>query len=280
MSKIVVVVYSYKDKLLRNCIDSILDNQSGFNDVSINVVDKNNLERSENFRDVFYNHEMWDSAKNKFVSRNDIVNSNHGDYLLYIDGSKDIIKDWDTKLIDILGPNEVISGTSEIVFSNTDHKFFCTYEKYPAAEKKMTKWIDPSFIFTTFEIFKSFPSLNSLKHRGESEVLSLFCFANSINIFCAPSNFVVGIGKDLLDYDYIPFSINHNYNNVVDLFNGKENLFFEEFVDIKKFEHFISYDFSKLSKHPFPENDIEYEPTTSLDDIDGKRFFGGINSIY
>ena len=156
MSRIVVIVYSYKDKLLKNCIDSILDNQSGFNDVSINVIDRNNLERSETFNGVFYNYEMWDSIKNKFLSRHEIVNSNHGDYLLYVDGSKNLIKDWDVRLIEMLGNNEVLSGSSNILFSNTDHKFFCTYDKYPATEKSMTKWIDTSFIFTTFEIFQSF----------------------------------------------------------------------------------------------------------------------------
>ena len=280
MSRIVVIFYSYKDKLLKNCIDSILDNQSGFNDVSINVIDRNNLDRSENFNGVSYSFEMWDSTKSKFVSRNEIVNSHYGDYLLYIDGSKEFIRDWDVKLIDMLETNEVLSGTNDIVFSNTDHKFFCTYEKHPAKEKNITKWIDTSFIFTTFEIFKSFPSLTQIKHRGESEILSLFCFINSINIFCVPSNLVVSIGKDLLDYDYIPFSINHNYNSIIDVFNGRGNIFFDEVVDIGKFEKFISYDFSKLSSHPFPENDIEYDPRTSLDDIDGKRFFGGINSIY
>jgi hypothetical protein len=32
--------------------------------------------------------------------------------------------------------------------------------------------------------------------------------------------------------------------------------------------------------HPFPENDITYDPSMTLDDIEGERFFGGIKSIY
>lgn len=280
MSKVVVIVYAYKDKLLRNCIDSILKNSSGVNDISVNVIDKNNLDRSENFKDISYSHEMWDSVKNKFTSRNDIVKSTHGEYLLYVDGSKTFIEDWDIKLIDLLGNNEVLSGTNQVTFLNSDHKFFTTYSKDSVKEKTLTKWIDGSFIFTTFDIFKDFPILDSLRYRGESEVLSLHCFAKSLRIFAIPENYIVSTGRDILDYDYVPFSVNHNYNYVIDLFKGKENIFFKENVDIRSFENYMLYDFSKLSYHPFPENDIDYDPVTSIDDIDGTRFFGGIKSIY
>jgi hypothetical protein len=280
MSRIIVILYSYKDKLLRDCVDSILENQSGSNEIDIHVIDKNNMNRSDSFGDTLYNHEVWDTVKNKFTSRINIINSSDADYVCYIDGTKNFIKDWDNKYISLLEKNQILSGTSEIVFSNTDHKFFCNYEKIPAKEKKLTGWIDPSFIFTTFDIFKSLPSLETLKHNGESEILSLFCFAEGIDIFCIPYQYITYTGKDISEHDYIPFSINHNYNYVIDVFKQKGNIFFEEEVDIDKFEKFIGYDFSKLSHHPFPENDIEYDPATSLDDIDGKRFFGGIKSIY
>jgi hypothetical protein len=64
------------------------------------------------------------------------------------------------------------------------------------------------------------------------------------------------------------------------MFKDKSNIFFQEIVNIKKFEDFIQYNFSELSYHPFPENDIVYDPVTSLDDLEGERFFGGVKSIY
>lgn len=280
MKNIVVIIYSYKDKLLRECVDSILKNHSGETNLSINVIDKNNLDRSENFNDVHYKHEMWDSLKSKFLLRHESVNENIGDYVLYLDGSKTLVKDWDIELINLLGDQEIISGTNSILFNNTDHKFFCSYKKEPTKEKELSKWIDPSFIFTTYEIFKSLPSLQELRHNGEAEILSLFCFTKSINIYCAPKDYVIEISKDILDYDYIPFSVNHNYNYVIDTFKEIENIFFGENSDIKKFEKFLGYDFSLLTHHPFPENDILYNPSTSIDGIEGERFFGGIKSIY
>lgn len=280
MNKVVVILYSYKDKILRECVDSIINNHSGKTDLSINVIDKNNLDRSENFKDVFYKHEIWDSFKSKFSLRYESISENFGDYVLYLDGSKKLVKDWDTELISLLGHKQILSGTNKIIFNNSEHKFFCTYKKEVAKEKFLTKWIDPSFIFTTFDTFKSLPNLQELKHNGESEILSLFCFTKQLDIYCVPNDYVVETSKIIEEYDYIPFSINHNYNYVIDTFKSIENIFFEYGAEIKNFEEYLGYEFSLLSHHPFPENDIAYDPSTSIDSIEGERFFGGIKSIY
>jgi hypothetical protein len=280
MNKIVVFLYSYKDKSLRKSIDSLLNNRSGLIDVSVHVCDKNNLDRSDQFNDVHYEHQAWDSVTNKFSARSKVFDIDSGEYFLSIDGAKSFIKNWDIELIRLLDEGEIISGSNAIYFKNLDHRFFCTYDKALSEDKVLTKWIDPSFIFTTFEIFKSFPKLLELKHNGESEILSLFCFSKLFDIYCAPKDYIVSIDKDILQYDYIPFSINHNYNLVLDVFKKNSNVFFEDYTDLKNFETFINYNFSELSYHPFPENDISYNPTTSLDDIEGERFFGGIKSIY
>lgn len=280
MKKIVVFLYAYKSKALRESVDSLLNNHSGSTILSIYVYDKNNLNRSEYFKDVTYEHVVWDSTRTKFANYEDVLSHEQGDFFFSIDGAKKFIKDWDIKLIELANKDEILSGINAITFNSNSYKFFVDQIKNPTIEKINTNWIDRSFIFTNFELFKSLPSLTKLKYRGEEEVLSLYCFAKNIKISAIPSEYVLDLDKDILSFDYIPFSINHNYNTVIDIFKNKDNVFFNEHIDIQNFENKFNYSFSSLSYHPFQENDIEYDPSTSLDDIEGERFFGGIKSIY
>lgn len=267
--------------MLRDSVDSLLKNSSGSTNLEVCIYDKNNLNREDSFSDVNYEHVAWDSRISKFSHRKQVLNDMDGDYFLSIDGSKDFIKDWDTRLISQLEDNEILSGTSHINFDDKDHRFFCTYTKELSSKKVKTNWIDQSFFFTSFDTAKSLPSLDELRYNGESEVLSLFCFANNISICAVPNNILFNIDKPIYEYDYIPFAINHNYNKVIDMFHGKDNVFFDKDVSIKDFEDLLGYSFSSLSKHPFIQNDIEYDPHTFLvDDMEGERFFSGINSIY
>lgn len=280
MKKIVVFLYAYKNKALRDSVDSLLNNHSGSTELAIYVYDKNNLKRSELFNDVNYEHIMWDSIETKFDCRAKVLDKEEGDYFFAIDGSKQFCKNWDLKFIKSLDEKEILSGTNKINFNNEKYKFFVDYDKTPINQKDLTNWIDRSFIFTHFKLFKDLPLLLELKFRGEEEVLSLYCHVNDIKISAVPSDYLVEIDKNIFEYDYIPFSINHNYNYVIDLFKNKSNIFFKDEVDVINFEKKLGYDFSKLSYHPFPENDIEYNPNTSLDTLEGERFFGGIKSIY
>lgn len=280
MKKVIVFFYSYKSKELKKCIDSLLMNHSKNTELEIHVYDRNNMNRSRQFYEIPYNHIVWDSTESNFTFRDDFINSNSADYILVLDGAKTFIKDWDEVLINNLNNNEIISGNHSIEFKNDFHKFFITYKKDIVKEKTLTKWIDPSFIFTTFEIFKNLPSLSKLKYHGQEEVLSAYCFANNIKIYSMDTDFLIELDNAIYKQDYIPFSLNHNYNLVIDMFKGKENVFFKTPLNIKDFEKFLGYAVSKLSYHPFPENDIEYSTQTSIDDLEGERFFGGINSIY
>lgn len=280
MKKIVVLFYAYKSKELKKSIDSLVMNHSKNTDLEIHIYDRNNMHRSKYFYDIRYNHIVWDSTESNFTFRDEFADSVSGDYIFIIQGSKTFSKDWDTELINLLDNNEVISGNHAIDFINENHKFFATYKKEIINKKTLTNWIDPSFIFTSFDIFKKMPSLAKLKYHGEQEVLSAYCFANNIKIFGISTNFIIELDDPIYKQDYIPFSLNHNYNYVIDMFKGKENIFFNDFLNIEKFEENLKYNFSKLSYHPFPANDIEYSTETSIDDLDGERFFGGINSIY
>lgn len=280
MKTIVVFLHAYKNKMLRDSVDSLLNNSSGSTNLEICIYDKNNLDRSELFPNVNYEHIFWDSRASKFHHRNKTIHDMDGDYFLSIEGSKTFAKDWDIKLISNLESGEILSGTNSINFTDNDHKFFCSYEKTSTDQKVKTNWIDQSFFFTTFDIAKNLPSLEELRYNGESEVLSLFCFAHNISIHAIPSDHIVDIDKTIYEYDYIPFAINHNYNYVIDMFRGVQNIFFDKEVSVPEFETLTGYSFSKLSKHPFIQNDVEYDPSTLLDDMEGERFFSGIKTIY
>jgi hypothetical protein len=280
MKKIVVFLHAYKSKALRESVDSLLQNHSGSTVLSVHVYDRNNLKRQESFSDVSYEHIMWDSTQTRFDCQNNILQQENGDYFLSIDGAKLFAKNWDTELINLLGKDEILSGDSMIEFSKKDPKFFIEKTKTLTDKKISTDWIDRKFVFSYFDVFNKLPSVHRLKYYGEEEVLSLFCFNRGIKIYAISNSIIKDIEKDLLSYDYIPFSITHNYNLVIDMIKNKENIFFGDPIDIAAIESKFDYKFSELSYHPFQENDIEYNPNTSLDDMEGERFFGGIKSIY
>ncbi len=279
MSHIVININSYKSKGLLECVNSIQNNSSGLNTFEIHVYDRNNLDRQKHFSNVKYEYFIWDKQVSKFAIRESVAHKSQGDYFLSLDQSANLCKNWDTELIAMHNGNDVLSGNYGIEFSK-EYKFVTEYRELDIFEKVLTNFISPRFIFCKLIDFQNFPTLSKLKHRGESEVLSIFLNLLGVSIYAVPTNMFKFLDNDITTQDYLPFSINHNYNLVLDMIKGKDNVFFNTPIDIERVINKIGYDFTKLSYHPFQENDVEYSTDTSIDELSGTRFFGGVRSIY
>jgi hypothetical protein len=222
---------------------------------------------------------VWDKQVSKFLIREQIANSSDADYFFSIDQAYLFSKDWDKDILGLYNDGEVLSGNHGISFS-TSYKFRTEYSEFDISEKTKTNFISPRFIFTKMDIFKKLPSLRRIKYFGESEVLSFFLNSKGIDIYAVPTEMFLSLDSDISSHEYLPFSRTHNYNLVIDMMKNKENIFFDDHVDTYDISNKIGYNFYKLSYHPFQKNDIEYSVETSIDDLSGTRFFGGIRSIY
>lgn len=279
MSHIVININSYKSKGLLECVESIYNNSSGLNTFEIHILDRNNLDRQKYFYNTNYQYMIWDKQVSKFTVREEVARTSQGDYFLTMDQSAVFCQDWDKELIKMQQGSDILSGNYLIKFKK-EYKFFTEYEESENFEKYLTNFISPRFIFARLSDFNLLPSLSKLKHLGESEVLSVFLNDRDVNIYSVPSYIFNFLDSDIKSYDYLPFSISHNYNLILDMVKGKNNIFFDKKVDMGKISKRIGYDFSQLSYHPFQQNDIEYSTETSIDEMSGTRFFGGVRSIY
>jgi hypothetical protein len=94
---------------------------------------------------------------------------------------------------------------------------------------------------------------------------------NDINIYSLPSNFYEDKEESLLKKDYVPFSINHNYNDLLDILINQKCSYLK-YEDPSSFISKTGLQVSLLSKLPFSFNDIEYNRFSELDNIGGKRY--------
>ena len=204
----------------------------------------------------------------------------NSDYLLFIDGSVMFEKNWDMELVMGHGDqNIIISGNKKIIFDSSYYKFLPNYTKEDISTTTQTNWINKDFIFMSKETASLLPNPEKLKWDGIEELWSLFCVTYGIGIYAIATAWYNKISQPLSNYDYIPFSKVHNYNMIIDMFKSKPNSLSPTILDVQKLSDIHSYDFSQLSYMPFAHNDISYEPSMDIDDMDSERFHEVIKSI-
>jgi hypothetical protein len=280
MSTVQVFVYGFKSKGLPESVKTILQNQSGQNDISVTVYDQTNLDRNEKFDGVEYIHLQWDEMISKFKYLKDKLSVCDKDYFLYIDGEVFLEKNWDLELVMGHGGRDiVISGNNAVEFDQSDYKFYTSYNHHEINTTTRTNWIDKNFIFMSTERFKSMPNLSLLKHYGIEEIYSLFCSLNNVEIYALATAWYRTNGS-IFDNDFIPFSPTSNYNLVIQTLKSLPNRLFPIPVNVGVLSNLVGYDFQRLSPLPFERNDIEYDPVMNLDAMASERFHGSGKSMY
>ena len=275
-SKILVHVYGYKESELLSVVDSLISNAGSNSILDIYIDDQNNLTRLDKFRqykNVFYNPVWWDEIPSPLTYRNSCIQAqkNKGyEYFLFLSKPYVLPLNWDTTLINDLPESAVFSGRGMTKTSVSDgFHIDKTYEE--SNDISNTGYVDQSFIFGKFEDLVKINIPYQLKYYGIDEYISMSFLNNGIDVYSMPSDFYEDKKESLLEKGYVPFSINHNYNDLLDiLINHKsEHLKYE---DPTAFISKTGVQVSMLNKLPFSFNDIEYNRFSELDNIGGKRY--------
>jgi hypothetical protein len=280
MNSIRVLFYGYKSKELLDAINQTFKNKSNNNHVTIHVVDQTNISRSDKLDNVDYRHVMWDALDSPYSYLDQALLFSKDDYFMYVYGAISFEKDWDLKFIDLAKNESVVSGNKDIIFDTNNYKFYPSYIKKELQKTKNIGWINRDFVFMKTELFKKFPGLSKLKYNGFEEVLSLYAAENNVDIYAVESKAVTKLDNDFIKHDYIPFSLNHGYNNVIDIFKNKNNIFFNSMYCVDLLSSKTKYSFNQLSYLPFSTDDAAYNLSMSLDSKGESRFHDVVRTIY
>lgn len=274
MFSIEAVIFSYKSKNLKQVVDSLVKNTG--NSLRINVYDQHNLDRKKIFNDhiengsVVYTHVFWDEivSPNEYKS-NSIFNS-QADFFLIISDDTIVSKNWDKELISFIEKNNcVVSGTGKLSLKQ-DNLFYLQKEYVDANAFSFTGFVDRNFIFGKTDFFRNiYPA--DVKYNGEEEMLSLNLFYKNIQIFSAPTGTYDDLNQRTLERKYVPFSLNHNYNLIIQRYKDAPIEFLNKLG--------ISKDL--LNKLPFATNDVLYDPySLKYQDLDGQKFILDVKGIF
>jgi hypothetical protein len=275
-NKIFVHIYGYKESELLSVVDSLISNASSNSTLNIYVDDQNNLTRLDKFRqykNVYYNPVWWDEIPSPLTYRKSCIEAQENkeyDYFLLISKPYVLPLDWDTTLINALSDNSVISGKGIVKHSVIDN-FHINKTYHDSSEITNTGYIDQSFIFGKFKDLLNINIPHQLKYYGIDEYLSISFLNNGIDIYSMPSDYYSDKEESLLNKDYVPFSLNHNYNDLLDILINKSSVYLN-YEDPSLFIAKVDLDLSLLNKLPFNFNDIEYNRFSELDNIGGKRY--------
>ena len=280
---IFVYVYSYKEPDLLTFIDKIIERSSKNNRLHIYVSDQNNLTRLKQFsnhKNIFYEVIWWDELVSPlhYLKKCLEQNSNKNyDYALLLKQHVELPQDWDSELINMLPNNSVLSGSGSYNLS-IEKNFYIKKESIPTDTITQTSYIDRNFIFGTFDSINSMEIPTKLKYYGEEEYLSMSLLNNNIQIYSLPSNYYNVMSKPIANRGYIPFSLNHNYNDVLNLLINNKSLKLV-YLDPKKFLSATGIEAEKLYLLPFDFNDIEYDRHSALDTVGGRRYIEKLNAV-
>lgn len=268
-----VCIYSYKGKILDDVVKNLLNN---YDNVYITIFDQSPLlkERLQNLKNIDYKHIFWDVIQSPFVYVADFIKQSKSEYLLIMDDNIIMSQNWQELLINNIENGFVLSGNNNIKLFN-DNLFYLNREFTTSHGFELNNFIDQSFIFGKTKTLQNIQYPIYLKHNGLSEVLSLMLLDNNLNIYSCPTTTYNKIGENTINTLYTPFSINHNYNEAVNLMHNGFNSFhkLKDKELINKFEDFHKIDFKKINKLPFLTNDVEYDPySLYFQNVDSKKF--------
>jgi hypothetical protein len=281
-----VIIYSYKGKILKNTVDNIVKMSSGNNIIKIKIFDQFPLNRKDvfnEFSNLEYIHIFWDHIKSPCIYKFNAIKTSSSDYMLVVADNVELAKNWDINLINFVGNKHlIVSGNGKTKISHNGI-YYLSKEVDFSDTYNLTNWIDRGFIFSQSITLRSIPYPTYVKYNGEEEIASATYFCNNIDIFSTPTNMYNKIGINSLENTYHTFSKDHNYNELIKLLKTGENKYINlnsmprsmsEFLSF----HSISSDYIKPL--PFPNTDVEYDPTSMpFDKIDSKKFMTKVNYI-
>jgi hypothetical protein len=267
------IIFSYQNKNLKIVVDSLLENTKS--DIFISVFDKHTINREKTFSEdsykkgLEYTHISWDEIIGPAEYKGKNLSHTKAEYSLLISDDAVVSKFWDEALISFLADTDrVVSGQGSLSLEKKD-LFFFKQNRKGSLDFSLTQFVDRNFIFgKTTKIQNLYPV--ETKYYGEEEALSLNLFNNNIDIYSAPTGTYADLQSKTLETEYVPFSLEHNYNSVIAKYKEAP----ENFLNF----HGIPRD--SLFLLPYNSNDVEYNPDLlGFQELDSRKFLFDIKGI-
>jgi hypothetical protein len=271
MTMIDVVLYSYKNKDLKNIVQSL--SQSSGLISNIHLYDQHPLNRKELFEDlpqVHYNHIFWDWQRSPTIYKLKEIEASASEYFMVLSDDLVLTPGWSEAAIDFLNTvdeESILSGFGQTFFKVKD-LFSLEISNHETQEFFSTKVIDPLFIFSKSSILKKIDYPKYIKYFGEAEFLSFNAFEKNIKIFSMPSKFSLDRKERCLENKYKTFSLHHGYN-----------LMFQTISE--EFWAYLGFSSCPIKMLPYNPDDVYYNPNeTKFDQLDSRKFVSGVKAIY
>lgn len=288
MKKLSILLYSYKGKNLKQSVKSIIDNTDS--DFEINIIDQNSLNRRDTFsydERIIYRHVPWDHQYGLGYFHNEFLQTVQAEYVMLLSDEALLSKGWDSTLIDYAqGRDMVFSGTGPVSISYRD-LFSFDVDTKPSESFEITGWVSRYSLFGRLDLINSIEYPSHLKYYGYSELCSLQFFRHRIEVCSIPKSIYTDLGTRNLEKYYAPFSLEHNYNLMVDELYPDRGVNREEYLLYKSFlPEFLELHGIKerLLKLPYPTNDVDYDPNkldvvSATSNVQRQRFTNNAKGI-
>ncbi len=252
MARINIVLFSYKNKQLKDTVDNIYKT-SHLKDFSITVFDQNNVNRRDSF-DAFENLEyvfvLWDSIQSPCQRKSHEIQESDSEFMMIMSDDTWLTPGWDERLLGFSQDKDVVVSGRGIAKVSYKNIYTIVNNPEPANDFHISQYIDRNLIFGRTATLQAVRYPRKLKYHGEEEMLSIRLMAADIDIYSAPGDIYSDLGQRTIETTYSIFSKYHNFNNVFGAIqSGKADRFLEY--------HKLDKDFYK----PVPDliNDVEYD---------------------
>lgn len=277
--KIDVIIYSFQNKLLQKYIEDIFKFSSKENDIKIYLIDQNNINRKDSFKENFgsmveYYFIKWDDIKSPIYYKEKFAKISTAEYLLHLGDSVTLEEGWDKTILSAYSDGVIFSGNSVVQIKRHNY-YYIKQQPYQNSDYfQKSFYINRNFIFGKKQYLVDIGYPSYLKYYGEEEEMSLRAFEKKYNIYAVPQKLYKDNTIALDEMEYLPFSLTHNYNKFIE--NNSNGINF--LINYIPKEYLVGNIF--LLKTHFENNDVEYSYEESqIDKIGGDRYLNNIREI-
>lgn len=269
------VLYSYKGAHLVEVVESLIKSSDMI--IHVSILDQHPMLRKSKFEHLYnvdYQHQFWDKIDGPTWFKEEKIFDDKlpAEYTLVLSDDTLLGEGWLEKCIEFINGNKqvIVSGKNLKRVTNKD-KHFLGIEESDSNIFSLSNFADKNFIFGYTETFRMTGYPRDIKYLGEDEMFSIRCHERDIVIYSGPTNLYHDFGIRTLETLYTPFSIEHNYNNLIDMLDTDvgESWLKKIHIDEKPIKLF------------YQDNDVEYDPyKLKFLDFAGERFIGNTKAIY